>query len=122
MKTALTWSAFFGFLAVVLGAFGAHTLEDKLDPTELKSFETGVRYMMYHALAILFVNSYDGFSISEKKIISYLFISGIICFSGSIFILSLDVISSKYIWFITPVGGLLFILGWLKMMLAFLKK
>ena len=122
MKTALTWSAFFGFLAVVLGAFGAHALEDKLDPTELKSFETGVRYMMYHALAILFVNSYDGFSISEKKIISYLFISGIICFSGSIFILSLDVISSKYIWFITPVGGLLFILGWLKMMLAFLKK
>ena len=122
MKGALTWSAFFGFLAVVLGAFGAHALEDKLDPTELKSFEIGVRYMMFHALALLFVNSYDGFSVSEKKIISYLFISGIICFSGSIFILSLDVISSRYIWFITPVGGLLFILGWLKMMLAFLKK
>ena len=122
MKSALVISAVFGFFAVVLGAFGAHALKDQLDPSQLKSFETGVRYMMYHSIALLFLNTYEGFSSSDKKIMNYLFISGIVCFSGSIFLLSSNLISSEFIWFITPIGGFLFILGWIKMVFTFLKK
>jgi uncharacterized membrane protein YgdD (TMEM256/DUF423 family) len=84
----LSLSAFFGFLAVVLGAFGAHALKEKLEPEVLASFETGVRYMMYHAIALLFVNIYDGLKEKTKNRISLLFIVGIIFFSGSIFTIS----------------------------------
>lgn len=108
-------------LAIVLGAFGAHALKEKLDPDTLKSFETGVRYMMYHVIALLFVNTYSGFSIKTKNTISYLFFAGILFFSGSIFAVTAGHVPAKTIWFITPIGGLFFIFGWLYMFYFFLK-
>jgi len=120
MKYNLTTSAFLGFLAIVLGAFGAHALKEKLDPDTLKSFETGVRYMMYHVIVLLFVNTYPGFSLKTKNTISYLFFLGILFFSGSIFAIAFGV-PAKNIWFITPLGGLFFILGWLNLFYIFIK-
>lgn len=121
MKPILISTALLGLLAIVLGAFGAHALKEKLDPEALKSFETGVRYMMYHVIVLLFTNTYSGFSDKTKKMIGYLFLTGILFFSGSIFAITILGISAKTIWFITPLGGLLFILGWLKMAISFLK-
>ncbi len=119
MKYNLTITAFLGSLTIILGAFGAHALKDKLDPEALKSFETGVRYMMYHVIVLLFVNSYAGFTVKEKNITSYLFFLGILFFSGSVFAITFG-IPAKSIWFITPLGGLFFIIGWLDMFYIFL--
>lgn len=120
MNKILSVTAFLGAITVVLGAFGAHSLQETLSVYELKSFETGVRYQMYHVLALLFVNMYSLFSSKTKKIISYLFFVGILFFSGSIYAITFGV-PAKSIWFITPLGGLFFILGWLKMGISFLK-
>jgi len=120
MKYNLTITAFLGMLAIVLGAFGAHALKEKIDPDSLKSFETGVRYMMYHVIVLLFVNSYSGFTLKTKNSISYLFFLGILFFSGSIFAITFGV-PAKNIWYITPLGGLFFIFGWLSMFYFFLK-
>jgi len=114
-------AALLGLLTVVIGAFGAHSLKDKLDPEALKSFETGVKYMMYHVLALLILTNNSRLTEKSKIIISYLFLTGILFFSGSIFIIALDIISAKQIWYITPLGGLLFIFGWLYAAFSFLK-
>ncbi len=119
MKTNFTIASVLGFLAVILGAFGAHALKEKLSPEALNSFETGVRYMMYHTIVILFINSYSGFTDKIKNTISLLFFIGILFFSGSIFAISAGNIAAKSIWFITPLGGLLLILGWLIMIFSF---
>lgn len=102
-----------GALTIILGAFGAHTLKDKLDPDSLQSFETAVRYMIYHVLALLIINSTSLLNEKAKKQISFLFFIGILFFSGSILAISLDLVSAKKIWFITPIGGLLFVSGWI---------
>jgi len=120
MKTNLILAAVLGLLAVVLGAFGAHSLKEKLDPEALNSFETGVRYMMYHSIVILFINSFGEFSKKTKNTISYIFFIGIIFFSGSIFAISAGGISAKNIWFITPLGGLFLIIAWIFMIFSFL--
>ncbi len=122
MKNMLSIIAFLGLLAVVFGAFGAHSLKEKLDPEALRSFETGVRYMMYHVIVLLIVNIYSGITDKNKKIITYSFLAGILLFSGSIFAITAGGVSAKSIWFITPLGGLFFIFGWLKLGLTFLKK
>lgn len=122
MNKNLTIAAFLGLLAIVLGAFGAHALKESLSLEALKSFETGVRYQMYHVLLLLFVNTYASFSERSKNIISYLIFAGIILFSGSIYAISIGGIDPKSIWFVTPLGGLFFILGWLKLIISFLKK
>ena len=121
MKFNLSTTAFLGFLTVILGAFGAHALKEKLDPDTLKSFDTGVRYMMYHVIVLLFVNTYSKFNEKTKNGISYLFFIGILFFSGSIYAITLGV-NAKSIWFVTPLGGIFFILGWLKITFSFLKK
>ena len=102
-----------GVITIILGAFGAHALKEKLDPESMQSFETGVRYMMYHVLALLLINTSSLLNDKSKKQISLLFFAGILFFSGSIFAITLDLILPKKIWFITPIGGLLFILGWI---------
>jgi len=114
-------AALLGLLTVVIGAFGAHSLKEKLDPEALISFETGVKYMMYHVLALLLITNNSQLSEKSKITISYLFFMGILFFSGSIFVIALDIISAKQIWYITPLGGLLFILGWLYAAFSFLK-
>jgi uncharacterized membrane protein YgdD (TMEM256/DUF423 family) len=114
-------AAILGLLTVIIGAFGAHMLKEKLEPESLQSFETGVRYMMYHALALLFINTTSLLNEKNKKQISILFFVGILFFSGSIFAIALDLVSAKKIWFITPIGGLFFILGWLLAAVAFFR-
>ena len=115
-------TCFLGVLAISLGAFGAHALKNILTPQELISFETGVRYQMYHVIVLLFVNIYDGFTRSQKNRISYIYFLGIFLFSGSIFAINLTPISSKDIWFVTPIGGLTLISGWILMIVIFVKK
>lgn len=115
-------AAILGMLGIILGAFGAHALKETLSTNELLSFETAVRYQMYHAIVLLFVNTFSGFSVKQKNTISYFLFAGVFCFSGSIYLITLTPISAKSIWFITPLGGLLFILGWVFMIVYFLKK
>jgi len=121
MKKNLVIASLIGALAIVLGAFGAHAIQETLSVNELKSFETAVRYQMYHVIVLLFVNSFSGFILKDKNTISYLFFAGILFFSGSIYAITLG-INPKSIWFITPLGGLFFILGWLKMGISYFKK
>jgi uncharacterized membrane protein YgdD (TMEM256/DUF423 family) len=121
MKKNLGITALLGALTIVLGAFGAHALEETLTVDGLKSFETAVRYQMYHIIVLLFVNTYSEFSLKTKNSVSYLFFAGILFFSGSIYAITLGV-NPKNIWFITPLGGLFFILGWLKMGISYFKK
>ena len=111
-----------GMLAIVLGAFGAHALKEVLTTSELLSFETAVRYQMYHVIVLLFINIYDGFTTSQKNNISYIFFLGILLFSGSIYAIHLTPITAKSIWFVTPLGGLTLIIGWFLMIMIFLKK
>lgn len=114
-------AASLGLVTIILGAFGAHALKEQLDVESMESFETGVRYMMYHVLGILVINSSSQLSKKSKTIVSQFFLAGILFFSGSIFLISLDFIQAQTIWFITPLGGLFFIAGWLIATLSFLK-
>ncbi|WP_442265301.1 DUF423 domain-containing protein [Tenacibaculum sp. ZS6-P6] len=122
MYKNLTLTSIIGGLAVVLGAFGAHILKNKLNTEEMASFETAVRYQVYHVIVLLIINLSHTFSSKEKKIMTYLFLLGILFFSGSIYAIYLAEISSKKIWFITPLGGLILILGWLYLGIIFFKK
>lgn len=120
MNKTLSLIAFLGAITVILGAFGAHTLQDILSETQLKSFETAVRYQMFHVIVLLFVNTYSIFTAKSKNVMNFLFFVGILFFSGSIYAITFGV-SAKNIWFVTPFGGLLFILGWIKMGVSFFK-
>ncbi len=121
MNKNLAIASILGAITIILGAFGAHTLQETLSVGELESFETAVRYQMYHVIVLLFVNSYAKFTIRDKNLISYLFFIGILFFSGSIYAITFG-INVKSIWFVTPLGGLFLILGWVKMAVAFFKK
>ncbi|WP_456420862.1 DUF423 domain-containing protein [Lutibacter sp.] len=121
MKKNLIITSLIGALTIILGAFGAHSLKEILSVTELKSFETAVRYQMYHVIVLLFVNTYSKFNEKTKNTISYLFFIGILFFSGSIYAITFGV-NAKSIWFITPLGGIFFIIGWLKITFSFWKK
>ena len=118
----LVITCFLGLVAIILGAFGAHALKEVLSSVALLSFETAVRYQMYHVIVLLFVNTYEGFSLPQKNMISYLFFVGILFFSGSIYVLQLTTITAKSIWFITPLGGLFLTTGWGLLIMIFLKK
>ncbi|WP_298265250.1 DUF423 domain-containing protein [uncultured Lutibacter sp.] len=120
MNKNLVIISILGAITIVLGAFGAHALKEVLTVDELKSYETAVKYQMFHIIVLLIVNTYTGFNLKNKNVISYLFLAGILFFSGSIYAITLGV-SPKNIWFITPLGGLLFIIGWLKLAYSFLK-
>ena len=121
MNKNLAITSFLGAITIILGAFGAHSLQESISDAALNSFETAVRYQMFHVLALLFVNSHAKLTIKDKNLISYLFFIGILFFSGSIYAITFGV-DAKNIWFITPLGGLIFILGWIKMAYSFFKK
>lgn len=121
LKNIIT-TCFLGLSAVIFGAFGVHVLKDSLTTDQLLSFETAVRYQMYHVIVLLFVNTYNGFSDKQKNRMSYLFLAGVFCFSGSIYLIQLTNITAKSIWFVTPLGGLFFIIGWISMIVIFVKK
>lgn len=124
-KKIFSTAAFFGMTAIVLGAFGAHALKKVLTLDQLATFETGVKYQMYHALFLLFLGLNNHLTSKTKKTILILTILGIIFFSGSIYLLATNSLTSfdfKVIGFITPIGGLLLILAWSILMIQFLKK
>jgi len=122
MNKNLSLTAFLGFLAVALGAFGAHALKEKLGIEQLKTFETGVRYQMYHVVVLLFINSYSNFTPSIKNKISILFFIGIFFFSGSLYAITVGNIPPKSIWYITPLGGVFLLSGWLSLLYYFVKR
>ncbi|MCA1752114.1 MAG: DUF423 domain-containing protein [Cryomorphaceae bacterium] len=112
-------AAIFMLLAVGLGALGAHALENVLSPERLDSFTTGVRYQAWHALGLLLVQLLPSVVLSGKTkvTVSRLFAAGIICFSFSIYLLSLrDVFdigaAAAFLGPVTPIGGLLLMAGW----------
>jgi len=124
-KKIITTGAIFGMLAIILGAFGAHALKKVLSIEQLSTFETGIKYQMYHALFLLFI----GLSIlseKAKKTIYFLVVIGVIFFSGSIYLLATNghfiPFDFKTIGFITPVGGLLLISAWGVLLVNILKK
>jgi len=114
-KKIISTGAIFGMLAIILGAFGAHALKKVLSIEELTTFETGVKYQMYHALFLLFIGITNTISQKAKKTIYVLTLFGILFFSGSIYLLATNNLTSfnfKIIGFVTPLGGLLLILAW----------
>jgi uncharacterized membrane protein YgdD (TMEM256/DUF423 family) len=116
-RTFLLLGASAGFIGVALGAFGAHGLRNRLSPEMLAVFETGVRYQMYHAFAILIVAlaavRLDGWLIRSA---GWLFTAGIVLFSGSLYALAASGVTVLGI--ITPIGGLAFLGGWACLILA----
>ena len=114
-KQYVILSGLFIMISIVLGAMGAHALKKILPVEALVTFETGVRYQMYHALFLLFLGSLNDFPQKTKKSIWFLIVLGVIFFSGSIYLLATNSLTSfdfKVIGFVTPIGGLLLILGW----------
>jgi len=107
-----------GGLAVILGAFGAHGLKGRLDPAQLEVFEVGVRYHMYHALALLGLAALLSRRPAERLLqaAGWLFLAGLVLFSGSLYVLALT--GLRALGMITPVGGLAFVAGWLSIALA----
>jgi len=116
--------AFLGATAVILGAFGAHGLESMVDAKAIETFNTGVTYQFYHSFLLLLVSI---FALSEKtkRYIFFLVSIGILCFSGSIYLLATNALTTfdfKIIALVTPLGGTLLILGWIVLFVNFLKK
>lgn len=114
-KTILITGLVFGLFAVVIGAFGAHGLKKLVGPEALTTFETGVKYQMYHALFLVLLSMLPNISTSSKMTTFYLVVIGVLLFSGSIYFLATNSLTSfnfKKLGFITPIGGSLLIAGW----------
>ena len=108
-------AALMGITAIILGAFGAHALKKQLSVEQLGSFETGVKYQMYHALFLLFLGMNTFLNEKVKKTVFQLVIFGVFFFSGSIYLLTTKQITGvdfKFIGIVTPIGGVLLILAW----------
>jgi len=112
-KAFLLWAGIFGLLAVVFGAMGAHALKDVLSESQLSSFETGVRYQMYHALLLLVLSNIKAL---QSKAILWLVVLGVFLFSFSIYLLNLRFELSleglSILGPITPIEGILLITAW----------
>ncbi len=124
-KRIVLVAAFLGLLAIIFGAFGAHALKKVLTSDQLISFEVGVRYQMYHALFLLFVGTFSFLNEKERMIIFYLTITGVLFFSGSIYLLATNSITNlktKFLGPITPIGGVFLISGWAYLIYAILTK
>lgn len=110
-RLALSAGAACGFLTVALGAFGAHGLEDILTPDRMITYQTGIEYQAYHSLALILsgilASTHSGKSI---QIAIWSFITGIILFSGSLYLLAIS--QTSWLGIITPFGGTAFLIGW----------
>jgi uncharacterized membrane protein YgdD (TMEM256/DUF423 family) len=124
-RKVISTAAALGMIAIILGAFGAHALKKVLGAEQLATFETGVKYQMYHALLLLFVGTSQSLSEKMKKTILYLVLAGVLLFSGSIYLLATDELiafDAKAIGFVTPIGGLLLIIAWFCLFIDFIRK
>jgi uncharacterized membrane protein YgdD (TMEM256/DUF423 family) len=111
-RTFLLIGAVLGFLGVALGAFAAHGLKNRLSPEMLEVFDTGVRYHMYHTFAVLIVAAAVG-HIGNARLLAmagWFFFAGILLFSGSLYALALTRVG--ILGAVTPIGGVLFLIGW----------
>jgi uncharacterized membrane protein YgdD (TMEM256/DUF423 family) len=119
----LLFATILGGLAVVFGAFGAHALKKILSEDQLKSFETGVKYQMYHAIVLLIIGFNFNLETPSEKYMVYAFMAGIILFSFSIYGLVISLAKNKKLTFlgpVTPLGGLFLIIGWCLLFYAIL--
>lgn len=123
-KSILVTASILGILGIILGAFAAHGLKELIAPENIQTFETGVKYQMYHAIFLLIVGTSNLVQPKSKRIIFYLTLIGILFFSGSIYGLATNDLSGfdfKSIGFVTPIGGLLLIIAWIVLLINFLK-
>lgn len=117
MKLWLILAAISGFIAVAAGAFGAHALEGKVGERELAAFETGARYQMYHALALIGVAWLaHQFPSGAVTVTGWAFVVGTLLFSGSLY--QLGITGSRSLVLLTPLGGLAFLIGWGALVMA----
>ncbi|WP_109698764.1 DUF423 domain-containing protein [Chitinophaga deserti] len=126
-KSFLVWAAALGALSVILGAFGAHKLKELVPPETVSTFQTGVTYQFYHVFALLAVGILYAHLPSPSLIwAGRLFLLGILLFSGSLYVLTFlkatETVGLRGIGAITPIGGLLFIAGWICLLVGVLKK
>lgn len=124
MKGSIISGAIHGFLAVALGAFAAHALEDMLDDYSAGIWDTAIQYQMFHAVALVLVGVLMSKAIfgevKQLKIAMYCFNAGIIFFAGSLMALALTGIG--VLGAITPIGGVLFLIGWIMIITTVVKK
>ena len=111
-------------LGIVLGAFGAHGLKEVVTPEKVASYEVGVRYQIYHGLALLVLSLNASKIEGSLKVFLIFILSGVLLFSGSIYFLALNDVLSPDLSFlgpVTPIGGVLMIMGWGVLLRQFLK-
>ena len=124
-KRIILTASFFGVVAVLLGAFGAHGLKAVIDQSSIDIWQKGVEYQFYHTFALLYLSTFARYRNKLINIAYFCFTFGIVLFSGSLYllatrsILKLDFIN--LIGPITPIGGLLFVLGWIMLFFAAFK-
>ena len=111
LKTGLIIGSFFSLLTIVLGAFGAHALKDQLNEYSQSIYDKAILYQMFHSLAILLISIIDNATENIDLSLSiWMFCFGIVLFSGSLYVLAIT--QAKCLGAITPIGGVLFIIGW----------
>ncbi|HEX5555561.1 MAG TPA: DUF423 domain-containing protein [Chitinophagaceae bacterium] len=120
-------AALFGALAVIIGAFGAHSVKAVVTPDVLDIYETGVKYQFYHTFALLSVGIlYAWFPGKLLSLAGLFFIIGIVLFSGSLYLITAlkaaDKVITPAVGIITPVGGLFFIAGWILLLFGILSR
>ncbi|WP_339215083.1 DUF423 domain-containing protein [Solibacillus sp. FSL W8-0372] len=124
MKGSIISGAIHGFLAVALGAFAAHALEDMLDDYSTGIWDTAIQYQMFHATALILVGILMSKAIlgevKQLKIAMICFNAGIVIFAGSLMLLALTGIG--ILGAITPIGGVLFLIGWIMVIISVVKK
>ena len=122
MRSFIILAGIFGFLAVALGAFGAHGLQKIVTPAQLTVWHTGVQYQMYHSLALLAIallaNGIINPSIAQWA--AWSFVIGILLFSGSLYAIVL--FGVRNLGMITPIGGIFFLIGWVLLVISALKR
>lgn len=120
-RQILALGAVFAGVAVATGAFGAHMLKPRLSERMMEVFETGVRYHMFHSLALLFSGwAVRQFELGIFRKAAWAFCAGIIIFSGSLYVLALSEI--PWLGAMTPIGGVLFLTGWACLAIGFLRR
>jgi uncharacterized membrane protein YgdD (TMEM256/DUF423 family) len=124
-RKIIATAAFLGMTAIILGAFGAHALKKVLGVSELTIFETGVKYQMYNALFLLFIGTSKAITDKVKKVIFYTIFSGVFLFSVSLYFLAINKLlpfDFRPFGFVTPIGGLLLLVGWFCLFVNFYRK
>lgn len=124
-KRIILTAAFFGMIAVILGAFGAHGLSGKISEQRIENWQTAVDYQFYHTLALLFLATFSRAKNTLINVSYFAFTIGILLFCGSLYLLSTREITgisaTQILGPVTPIGGVAFILGWVTLFLATLK-